>query len=70
MDTAAVNGECLDLLMPHVKELFHAAHAAIKAPPVAEGRIAALRTRGFVPGDLPLIGHDGTRYGDYWIRPL
>lgn len=70
METAAVNGECLDLLLPHLKPLFHADRAAIKAPPVAAERIAALKARGFTPGDAPLIGQDGTCYGDYWMRPL
>ena len=70
MENAAVNGECLDLLLPHLKALFHAGRAAIKAPPVAEERIAAQKARGFVPGDAPLIGHDGTCYGDYWVRAL
>ena len=70
MENAAVNGECLDLLLPHLEELFHANRAAIKAPPVAAERIAALTARGFTPGNAPLIGHDGTHYGDYWVRAL
>ena len=70
METAAVNGECLDLLLPHLKALFHADRAAIKAPPVAAERIAALKARGFALGDAPLIGHDSTCYGDYWVRDL
>ena len=70
METDAVNGECLDLLLPHMKALFHTDSAAIKAPPVAAERIAALQARGFVPGGALLIGHDGTRYGDYWARAL
>ncbi|MGN1019576.1 MAG: GNAT family N-acetyltransferase [Aristaeellaceae bacterium] len=70
VETAGVNGECLDLLLPRLRELFHADRAAIKAPPVAAERIAALQARGFEPGDAPLIGHDGTRYGDYWVRTL
>ncbi|MGN0778764.1 MAG: GNAT family N-acetyltransferase [Aristaeellaceae bacterium] len=70
METPDINGACLDLLLPCLKELFHADRVAIKAPPVAQARREALRMRGFLPGDAPLIGHDGTRYGDYWVRGL
>lgn len=39
-----------------------------KARPIAEERIKALTASGFDPADEPLIGHDGTEYGDYFER--
>ena len=37
-----------------------------KAKPIAVERIRALTSFGFTPADAPLIGHDGTEYGDYF----
>lgn len=37
-----------------------------KARPVAAERIRVLTDMGFVPLQEPLIGHDGTCYGDYY----
>lgn len=37
-----------------------------KAKPIARARVKALTQMGFVPACQPLIGHDGTAYGDYY----
>lgn len=39
-----------------------------KAKPIAGERIKALTAFGFSPADMPLVGHDGTKYGDYFER--
>lgn len=39
-----------------------------KAKPIAVERIRALTAFGFSPAAVPLIGHDGTEYGDYFER--
>ena len=38
-----------------------------KAVPQATERIKALRELGFVLTDKMIVGHDGTKYGDYYI---
>lgn len=38
-----------------------------KARPIAQARIRALTEMGFVPSGEPVIGGDGTAYGDYYI---
>ena len=68
-DTLEVNGEILDLLLPRLKSYFGGRMTAIKAPACVPGRIAALRARGFIRSEEPLIGHAGTQYFDYWTRP-
>ena len=39
-----------------------------KARPIAAERIKALSAFGFTSANAPLIGHDGTEYGDYFER--
>lgn len=39
-----------------------------KARPIARERIKALTAFGFTRANAPLIGHDGTEYGDYFER--
>lgn len=39
-----------------------------KAKPIAAQRIRVLTQLGFVPMEEPLTGHDGTKYGDYFIK--
>ena len=69
-DTPVINGELFDILLPCLPELFHCSQAVIKAPPVAEARIAAMTERGFFPAETPLTGDDGTPYPHYWRKPL
>lgn len=60
--------DILCLIIPKAYEWFSADRIITKAKPIASARIQALRKKGFVPSDAPLVGHDGTRYGDYWVR--
>ena len=69
-DTERINSEILDILLPCLKELFGGHIAVIKAPAIAQNRIAALTERGFSRSAEKLIGEGGTTYGDYWIREL
>lgn len=57
----------LSLVVPPAFRWFGCDRIVTKAKPMARERISALRQAGFVPGNLPLIGHDGTAYGDYWV---
>ncbi len=60
--------DILCLIVPKAYEWFSADRVITKAKPMASARIETLKKMGFVPGDAPLAGHDGTRYGDYWVR--
>lgn len=57
----------LSLILPPAGEWFGCSWFATKVIPAAKNRIAALTKFGFVPSDQVLVGHDGTRYGDYWV---
>lgn len=61
--------EILDMLLPEALSLFGCDFMATKVPRTASERMLALARKGFRPCDEPLIGHDGTMYGDYWITP-
>jgi len=61
--------ELLDLLHRHAYELFDCAILATKATACATVRRAALKACGYMPSESVIIGHDGTEYGDYWVRP-
>ncbi len=60
--------EILSMIVPRVYEWFGGDRIITKAKPVAAERIKALTNMGFIPGDAPLVGHDGTEYGDYWAK--
>ena len=47
--------------------LFKCERFITKAKPEASERIRALKSFGFEPSEDKLIGHDGTRYGDYYV---
>ncbi len=47
--------------------LFGCGKIATKAIPSASERIKALTEFGFIKSDEPLIGHDGTKYYDYFV---
>lgn len=49
--------------------LFGCDKVATKAIPCAVERIKALTALGFEKSDEPLIGHDGTKYFDYYLLP-
>lgn len=48
-------------------ELFGCGIVATKAIPTATERIKALNALGFVQSQEPLVGHDGTKYYDYYV---
>lgn len=60
--------EILSLIVPPSFDWFGCGKLITKARPIARERRKALRKLGFVPSKEPLIGHDGTAYGDYWVR--
>lgn len=61
--------ELLALLHRHAYELFDCSILATKAPAFAAVRCQALQESGYMLSRNVLIGHDGTEYGDYWVRP-
>lgn len=63
----AVIFEILLLLLPQSFGWFDCERIATKAKPCARNRIAALQKMGFQLSTAPLIGHDGTAYGDYFV---
>ena len=68
-ETHAALGELLDLLHQHAYELFDCPILATKAPPFAAVRCQVLQESGYIPSASKILGHDGTEYGDYWVRP-
>ena len=58
----------LSLILPSAYDLFGCTSIWTKAIPQAVSRRIALASAGFVPADGPIIGDDGTAYGDYWVR--
>ncbi len=59
--------DILAIIIPKTKELFVCEKIATKAIPVAEERIKALGHIGFRLSDESVIGHDGTKYGSYYV---
>lgn len=47
--------------------MFYCNIIATKAVPQATERIKALEELGFTATDKIIVGHDGTKYGDYYI---
>ena len=68
-ETLPVLTEILDLLHRHAYELFDCPILATKAPAFAQVRCEALQRCGYIPSASKIVGHDGTEYGDYWVRP-
>lgn len=60
--------EILALIIPKAYDLFGCDRLAAKAVSLAAERIAALEQMGFAACREKLIGHDGTVYGDYFVR--
>lgn len=58
--------DILSLIIPPTYDLFVCDKVATKAKPAASQRIDALVKFGFRYTDEKLIGHDGTKYGDYY----
>lgn len=66
-ETADFIGNIISLIKEATYDLFYCNIIATKAVPLAAERIKALRELGFAAADKMLIGHDGTKYGDYYI---
>lgn len=58
----------LSLIVEQAYDLFGCTSLWTKAVPQAVSRRIALASAGFLPAEGPLIGDDGTAYGDYWVR--
>lgn len=63
-----VLAEILSLIVPSSFEWLGCKELITKAKPFASARIKVLTKMGFVQMDEPLIGHDGTKYGDYFMK--
>ena len=64
----AVLSELLRLIVPSSFEWLGCNSLITKAKPIATARIQALTDLGFTAMKEPLIGHDGTAYGDYYVK--
>ncbi len=68
------NGEhicsILGLIVAHTKEMFHCDWMATKAIPLAEERIRVLKKMGFSLSQEVIMGRDGTRYGEYFVKEI
>ena len=58
----------LSLIVEPSYEWIGCSRLITKARPIAEERIKALSEFGFASANAPLLGHDGTEYGDYFER--
>ena len=58
----------LSLIVDPSYEWIGCSRLITKARPIAGERIKALSAIGFTPANAPLIGHDGTEYGDDFER--
>ena len=56
----------LSLIVPHTKEMFHCDWMATKAVALAEKRIKALKSMGFILSEEVIMGKNEVRYGDYY----
>lgn len=63
-----VLAKILSLIVPSSFEWLGCKELITKAKPIASARIKVLTAMGFVPMAEPLIGHDGTEYGDYFVN--
>lgn len=67
-ENQAVTADILSLMVTPCLEWFGCRTLITKAKSIARARIKALTEMGFVPMSEPLIGHDGTEYGDYYEK--
>ncbi len=58
----------LGLILPSAYILFDCERILTKAIPAATERRCALERLGFVPSEMKLVGHDGTEYGNYFVK--
>lgn len=62
--------DILGIIIPETKDMFACEIIATKAIPIAEERIKALEQMGFYLSEEAVIGHDGTKYGSYYVREV
>lgn len=67
-ENEAVVSELLGMIVPSSFAWLGCSSLITKAKPVAQARIKVLKRMGFAPMDEPLVGHDGTKYGDYYVK--
>ena len=67
-ESEAVISQILGLVVEPAYDWIGCSRLITKARPIAGERIKALTAFGFSPAGAPLIGHDGTEYGDYFER--
>ena len=60
--------EILSLVVEPAYDWIGCSRLITKAKPIAGERIKALTAFGFTPAGAPLIGHDGSFYGNYYER--
>lgn len=60
--------QILSLILEPAYDWIGCSRLITKAKPIAAQRIQALAEYGFTPAAAPLVGHDGTEYGDYFER--
>ncbi|MBQ8556822.1 MAG: N-acetyltransferase [Clostridia bacterium] len=63
-----VHDELLETMLPELFDMFGCDQIVTKAKSFMVQRKSALAVHGFAPSDTVLVGHDGTKYGDYWLR--
>lgn len=61
-------GNVLQVVVPRVGEMFGCEMVATKAIAAAGKRIRVLEEFGFRLSEERLTGHDGTKYGSYYVR--
>lgn len=66
-ETSEAISEILELILPETCELFRCGKIASKASPPAKERIRAFLRCGFQKSEQCLVGHDGTKYGFYYV---
>ena len=67
-EKADVIESIVSLILKDAFELFNCSMIATKAIPIAVERIRGLLKLGFDSSKEKLIGHDGSEYGDYFVR--
>lgn len=60
--------EILNLIVPVTYDLFYCDKIATKVVSIATERAKALKQMGFMPSDEKVRGHDGSEYGDYFVK--
>lgn len=62
--------DILGVVIAETKEMFACEMIATKAISIAKERIRALEHKGFCLSEESVIGHDGTKYGFYYVREV